>query len=55
MPPLDRFDPMAALPFCLTKGENLVFFLCRNALPPYMGKSYCPYTEKPPQAVFFPF
>ena len=55
MPPLDRFDPMAALTFCLTKGENLVFFLCRNALPPYMGKSYCPYTEKPTQAVFFPF
>lgn len=33
----------------LSKGENPAFFLCRNAL-----SSYCPYTEKPPQAASSP-
>ena len=41
-------------PFNLTKGENPAFFLCRNALAAPHGKSYCPYTEKPPQAVSSP-
>ena len=28
---------MMVLPFCMTKGENPAFSLCRNALPLYMG------------------
>ena len=28
---------MLTLPFCLIKGENPAFFLCRNALPLHIG------------------
>jgi len=45
---------MTALLSYLPKSKNPAFFLCRNALPLHMGKSYCPYTEKPPQAVSLP-
>ena len=50
-PPPDHVDPMTALLSYLPKCENPAFFLCRTALPPHTGNSYCPYTGKPPQAV----
>ena len=52
--PPDHVDPMTALLSYLSKGENPAFFLCRTALPPHTGNSYCPYTGKPPQAVSSP-
>lgn len=44
---------MMALPFYLTKGEDSVFFLYWNALPP-TREIYCLYTEKPTQAISSP-
>ena len=35
--PPDHFDPIVALPFCLTKDENPAVSLCKNALPFHMG------------------
>lgn len=51
-PPSDHIDPMVALPLCLKVKIRLFPYVETPRRPTW--EIYCPYTEKPPQAITSP-